>query len=208
MQKTYTLSTQEVMKNLGVTTEGLSSGEAAKRLEQYGSNKLKEAAKPSLLQRFLNQLKDPMLIILMVAAAVSALTGMLSGENEWAEVIIIIAVVLLNAILGVVQESKAEAAIEALQTMTAATCKVIRDGKQIVLPSSELVPGDIVVLEAGDAVPADGRIIENASLKIEEAALTGESVPVNKLIDALNLTAGQEAARNIFPGQSACRTWN
>ncbi|MBE6983895.1 MAG: cation-translocating P-type ATPase [Ruminococcaceae bacterium] len=192
MQKTYTLSTQEVMKNLGVSTEGLSSHEAGKRLEQYGPNKLKEAAKPSLLQRFLNQLKDPMLIILMVAAAVSALTGMLSGENEWAEVIIIIAVVLLNAILGVVQESKAEAAIEALQTMTAATCKVIRDGKQIVLPSSELVPGDIVVLEAGDAVPADGRIIENASLKIEEAALTGESVPVNKLIDALNLTAGQE----------------
>ncbi len=192
MQKTYTLSTQEVMKNLGVTTEGLSSQEAAKRLEQYGPNKLKEAAKPSLLQRFLNQLKDPMLIILMIAAAVSALTGMLSGENEWAEVIIIIAVVLLNAILGVVQESKAEAAIEALQTMTAATCKVIRDGKQIVLPSSELVPGDVVVLEAGDAVPADGRIIENASLKIEEAALTGESVPVNKLIDALNLTAGQE----------------
>ena len=192
MQKTYTLSTQQVLDKLGVTTEGLSSQEAAKRLEQYGPNKLKEAEKPSLLQRFLSQLKDPMLIILMIAAAVSALTGMLSGESEWAEVIIIIAVVLLNAILGVVQESKAEAAIEALQTMTAATCKVIRDGKQISLPSSELVPGDIVVLEAGDAVPADGRIIENASLKIEEAALTGESVPVNKLIDALNLTAGVE----------------
>ncbi len=192
MEKTYTLSTQQVLDKLGVTTQGLSSAEAEKRLSQYGPNKLKEAQKPSLIQRFLNQLKDPMLIILMIAAAVSALTGMLSGESEWAEVIIIIAVVLLNAILGVVQESKAEAAIEALQTMTAATCKVIRDGKQISLPSSELVPGDIVVLEAGDAVPADGRIIENASLKIEEAALTGESVPVNKLIDALNLTAGQE----------------
>ena len=192
MEKTYTLSTQQVLDKLGVTTQGLSAAEAEKRLSQYGPNKLKEAQKPSLIQRFLNQLKDPMLIILMIAAAVSALTGMLSGENEWAEVIIIIAVVLLNAILGVVQESKAEAAIEALQTMTAATCKVIRDGKQISLPSSELVPGDIVVLEAGDAVPADGRIIENASLKIEEAALTGESVPVNKLIDALNLTAGVE----------------
>ena len=192
MQKTYTLSTQQVLSKLGVTTDGLSTAEASKRLEQYGPNKLKEAGKPSLLQRFLNQLKDPMLIILMIAAAVSALTGMLSGESEWAEVIIIVAVVLLNAILGVVQESKAEAAIEALQTMTAATCKVIRDGKQISLPSSELVPGDIVVLEAGDAVPADGRIIENASLKIEEAALTGESVPVNKLIDALNLSAGVE----------------
>ena len=189
MEKTYTLSTEQVLKNLDVDTNGLSQAEAQKRLEKYGPNKLKEGKKPTLLQRFFAQLKDPMLIILMVAAAVSALTGMLSGESEWAEVIIIVAVVLLNAILGVVQESKAEAAIEALQTMTAATCKVIRDGKQMVLRSDELVPGDIVVLEAGDAVPADGRIIENASLKIEEAALTGESVPVNKLVDALNLRA-------------------
>ena len=187
MKKTYTLSTQEVLLNLGVDENGLTSQQAQTRLEKFGPNKLAEGKKPTLLQRFLTQLKDPMLIILMIAAAVSALTGMLSGESEWAEVIIIIAVVLLNAILGVVQESKAEAAIEALQTMTAATCKVIRDGKQVVIPSAELVPGDIVILEAGDAVPADGRIIENASLKIEEAALTGESVPVNKLIDALNL---------------------
>ncbi len=192
MQKTYTLSTQQVLKNLGVDENGLTGQQAQERLQKYGPNKLKEGAKPTLLQRFLAQLKDPMLIILMIAAGVSALTGMLSGENEWAEVIIIIAVVLLNAILGVVQESKAEAAIEALQTMTAATCKVIRDGKQMVLHSDELVPGDIVVLEAGDAVPADGRIIENASLKIEEAALTGESVPVNKLIDALNLKGESE----------------
>jgi len=192
MKKIYTLTAQEVLKNLGVSAEGLSAAEAAERLRKYGPNKLKEAEKPSLLQRFLTQLKDPMLIILMVAAAVSAITGMVSGENEWAEVIIILAVVLLNAILGVIQESKAEAAIEALQTMTAATCKVIRDGRQISLHSDELVPGDIVVLEAGDAVPADGRIIENASLKIEEAALTGESVPVNKLIDALYLKAENE----------------
>ena len=192
MQKTYTLSTQQVLENLGVDTNGLNDQQVQQRQEKYGPNKLKEGKKPSLLQRFLTQLKDPMLIILMIAAAVSALTGMLSGENEWAEVIIIIAVVLLNAILGVVQESKAEAAIEALQTMTAATCKVIRNGKQITLHSDELVPGDIVVLEAGDAVPADGRIIENASLKIEEAALTGESVPVNKMIDALNLVGESE----------------
>ena len=192
MKKRYTQSAEEVLQDLGVTAEGLSTAEAQKRQAEYGPNKLKEAPKPTLLQRFLAQLKDPMLIILMIAAGVSALTGMLSGENEWAEVIIIIAVVLLNAILGVIQESKAEAAIEALQTMTAATCKVLRDGKQVQLHSDELVPGDIVLLEAGDAVPADGRIIENASMKIEEAALTGESVPVNKLIDALNLTAGQE----------------
>jgi len=192
MQKTYTQSREEVLRNLGVDANGLNSQQVQSRREKYGLNKLKEGKKPSLIQRFLTQLKDPMLIILMIAAAVSALTGMLSGENEWAEVVIIVAVVLLNAILGVVQESKAEAAIEALQTMTAATCKVIRDGKQITLRSDELVPGDIVVLEAGDAVPADGRIIENASLKIEEAALTGESVPVNKMIDALNLSGGSD----------------
>ncbi len=192
MKKTYTQSAEEVLQELGVGPEGLSAAEAQERREKYGPNKLKEAEKPTLIQRFLAQLKDPMLIILMIAAGVSALTGMLAGENEWAEVIIILAVVLLNAILGVFQESKAEAAIEALQTMTAATCKVIRDGKLTSLHSDELVPGDIVVLEAGDAVPADGRIIENASLKIEEAALTGESVPVNKMLESLGLTEGQE----------------
>ena len=191
MMKTYMQSSEEVLQELGVTAEGLSTEEAKRRLEKYGHNKLKEAEKPSLIQRFLAQLKDPMLIILMIAAAVSALTGMISGENEWAEVIIIIAVVLLNAILGVIQESKAEAAIEALQTMTAATCKVLRDGKMVVLHSDELVPGDVILLEAGDAVPADGRIIENASLKIEEAALTGESVPVNKVLEALGMVEGQ-----------------
>ena len=192
METEYGLSKEEVLKKVESSELGLSSQQAQERLEKYGPNKLKEAEKATWLQKFMAQLKDPMLIILMIAAAVSALTGMLSGESEWAEVIIIMAVVLLNAILGVVQESKAEAAIEALQTMTAATCKVLRDGKMVVLHSDELVPGDVVILEAGDAVPADGRIIECASLKIEEAALTGESVPVNKLIDALNLTAGQE----------------
>ena len=192
MKKTYTQSTDEVLHDLGVGTDGLTAAQAQERLAKYGPNKLKEGEKPTLLQRFLTQLKDPMLIILLIAAGVSALTGMLAGENEWAEVIIILAVVLLNAILGVIQESKAEAAIEALQTMTAATCKVMRDGKLTILHSDELVPGDIILLEAGDAVPADGRIIENASLKIEEAALTGESVPVNKALDALGLAEGQE----------------
>lgn len=192
MKKIYTQSTNEVLNSLGVDAHGLTADQAQKRLEQYGPNKLKEAEKPSLIQRFLAQLKDPMLIILLIAAGVSALTGMLAGESEWAEVIIILAVVLLNAILGVIQESKAEAAIEALQTMTAATCKVLRDGKMTVLHSDELVPGDVVMLEAGDAVPADGRIIENASLKIEEAALTGESVPVNKVLEALGAADGQD----------------
>ena len=185
MKKIYTKSPGEVLRDLGVGPDGLSSREAASRLAKYGPNKLASAEKPTLLQRFVVQLKDPMLIILLAAAGVSGLTGVLAGEPEWAEVIIILTVVLLNAILGVFQESKAEAAIEALQTMTAATCKVLRDGKLTTLHSDELVPGDVVVLEAGDAVPADGRIIENASLKIEEAALTGESVPVNKVLEAL-----------------------
>ena len=189
MDREYSLSQESVLEELGATSAGLSSAEAAARLEKYGPNKLKEAEKATWFQKFMAQLKDPMLIILMIAAGVSALTGMLSGENEWAEVIIIMAVVLLNAILGVIQESKAEAAIEALQTMTAATCKVLRDGKMVVLHSDELVPGDVVLLEAGDAVPADGRLLESASLKIEEAALTGESVPVNKVIEVLGVDA-------------------
>ncbi len=192
MNNIYTQSADEVLQGLGVSAEGISTAEAKERFEKYGPNKLKEAPKPTLIQRFLMQFKDPMLIILLIAAGVSALTGMLAGESEWAEVIIILAVVLLNAILGVIQESKAEAAIEALQTMTAATCKVLRDGKVAVLHSDELVPGDVILLEAGDSVPADGRIIENASMKIEEAALTGESVPVNKILEAIGMSEAQD----------------
>ena len=188
MKKIYTQTTDEVFDCLGASKHGLTTESALKRLHKCGPNKLKEGEKPTLLKRFLEQLKDPMLIILMAAAAVSAITNVLANESL-AEVAIILVVVLLNAILGVVQESKAEAAIEALQTMTAATCKVLRDGKQQTISAEQLVPGDVVVLEAGDAVPADGRIIESASLKIEEAALTGESVPVHKMIDALYLKA-------------------
>ena len=191
MKDYYKLSVDETLNELNADSAGLSSERAAERLAQYGPNKLKEAEKPGFRKRFLTQMKDPMLIILLAAAGVSALTGAIAGESEWAETIIILAVVLLNAVLGVLQESKAEAAIEALQTMTAATCKVLRDGKMAVLHSDELVPGDVVLLEAGDAVPADGRIIESASLKIEEAALTGESVPVNKMLDALGAAQKQ-----------------
>lgn len=186
MDREYSRSAQEVMNEWTTSPLGLSNAEAEKRREKYGANKLKEAEKPTVLQRFLTQLKDPMLLILLAAAAVSAVTNFLSHES-FTEVFIILVVVLLNAVLGVVQESKAEAAIEALQTMTAATCKVMRDGKQVTLHSDELVPGDIVILEAGDAVPADGRILESASMKIEEAALTGESVPVNKVMEMLGM---------------------
>ena len=185
MKPEYLQSAEEVLRSQGSQRGGLTSQEAAARLSKHGPNRLQEAKKITNLQRFLQQLKDPMLLILMAAAAVSAVTSILSGE-KLTEVIIILAVVLLNAVLGVVQESKAEAAIEALQTMTAATSKVLRDGKITVLHSADLVPGDVVILEAGDAVPADGRLLESASLKIEEAALTGESVPVNKTAETIS----------------------
>ena len=192
MAKVYLENYKEVLKEFGTTEDGLSSIEANERLLKNGKNKLKEEEKQTILQRFFTQLKDPMLVILLMAAFVSAVTGMLSGESEWAEVIIILVVVLLNAILGVIQESKAEEAILALQTMTAATCKVLRDGKMKVIHAEDVVVGDVVLLEAGDSVAADGRIIENASLKIEEAALTGESVPVNKVLETLHLKNDQE----------------
>lgn len=182
--KFYCEETSAVLQELDSTAEGLSSQEAARRAGQYGPNKLKEGKKITLFQRFVQQLCDPMIIILLVAAAISGITAAYEGES-FADVFIILIVVLINAVLGVYQESKAEKAIEALQEMTAATSKVLRDGKMLVLKSEELVPGDVVILEAGDAVPADARILESASMKAEEAALTGESVPVEKHADIL-----------------------
>ena len=168
MHKEYAQTADRVLSDLQSGPEGLSAAQAEGRLAEYGPNRLREAPKATLLQRFIQQLKDPMLLILMAAAAVSAVTNYLSHE-PFTEVLIILAVVLLNAVLGVIQESKAEAAIEALQTMTAATSKVLRDGAVAELESSRLVPGDVVLLEAGDAVPADGRLLACASLQIEEA---------------------------------------
>ena len=184
--KEYLTSVEDVLKEQNSSPEGLTSGDAADRLEKFGRNKLKEGKKTSLIKRFLEELADPMIIILIVAAVISGITAFYEGES-FADVIIIMFVVIINAVLGVVQESKAEAAIAALQEIAAATSKVLRDGKIVSLKSEDLVPGDVVVLEAGDSVPADGRIIECASMKIEEAALTGESVPVNKIVSLLNL---------------------
>jgi len=189
--KAYLESCEDVLKAQITSQDGLTAAEAEKRLAEHGPNKLQEGKKKSLLERFLGELADPMIIILIAAAAVSGVTALYSGES-FTDVIIIMVVVIINAVLGVVQESKAEAAIEALQEIAAATSKVVRGGRQMTLRSEELVPGDIVLLEAGDAVPADGRILESASLKIEEAALTGESVPVNKFIDILNLEDGRD----------------
>ncbi len=182
--KPYLETTEETLKALGSSPEGLSSEEAAGRLSKYGPNKLREAEKVSLLKRFLEQLKDPMTLVLIGAAIVSAVTAVYAGESL-ADTIIILAVVLINACLGVYQENKAEAAIEALQQIAAATVKVVRGGHQLTVKAEELVPGDVIVLEAGDAVPADARLIEAASMKVEEAALTGESVDVDKQVEAL-----------------------
>jgi len=177
--KFYTDEKEAVLRSLGSTEDGLSVSEAEKRLNENGKNKLAEGKKISIFRRFLSQLCDPMIIVLLVAAALSLVTAIAEGESL-ADVFIILFVVILNAVLGVLQESKAEKAIEALKEMTTAKSKVIRGGVMMSIPSEDIVVGDIIVLEAGDSVPADARIIECASMKVEEAALTGESVPVIK----------------------------
>ena len=189
--KYYCKEKELVLKELDASDDGLHQAEAERRLEQDGKNRLAAAKGKSLFRRFLEQLADPMILILLAAAAVSGVLAAVENDS-FADVIIILAVVVINAILGVYQESKAEKAIEALQEMSAATSRVLRDGQIQTIPSEDLVKGDIILLEAGDAVPADARILESASLKVEEAALTGESVPVTKFIDMLKLSDGQK----------------
>ncbi len=175
----YLHSSKEVLSEVCSHDSGLQDSEAARRLEENGKNKLVDAKKVPLIKRFLSQLADPMIIILLSAAGISAVTSMYAGE-PFTDVFIILFVVVLNAVLGVLQESKAEKAIEALNEMSKATSKVLRNGILRQINSEDLVVGDVIVLESGDAVPADSRILEAASLKAEESALTGESVPVNK----------------------------
>ena len=190
--KFYCENAEEVLNQVRSSENGLTEAEAQKRLEENGKNRLEAAKGKSIFRRFMEQLADPMIIILLAAAAVSGVLAAMEPDGEFVDVIIILAVVIINAVLGVYQESKAEKAIEALQEMSAATSKVIRDGKVQIVHSEDLVVGDVILLEAGDAVPADARILESASLKIEEAALTGESVPVTKFIDIINLGEGQK----------------
>lgn len=175
----YTQDKEDVLEHLESSKEGLSTAEAQKRLADYGRNELDEGEKRSLLAKFLDQFKDLMIIILLVAAALSVIT---EGTEGLTDALIILAVVVLNAAFGVYQEGQAEAAIAALKKMSSPIARVRRDGHVIEVDSKELVPGDIVMLEAGDVVPADMRLLEAASLKIEEAALTGESVPVEKTL--------------------------
>ncbi len=189
--KEYLKNTEEVLIEQDSAREGLSAEEAAARLEAHGPNKLAEGKQVTLLQRFLKELADPMILVLIAAAMISGVSAAYAGEG-FADVIIILAVVIINAVLGVAQERKAEQAIQALQEIAAATSKVLRNGKQQVVRSETLVPGDVILLEAGDAVPADARILEAASLKVEEAALTGESEAVNKTADALSAPEGKD----------------
>lgn len=193
MEKEYLASAEEVLEAQSTSADqGLTAAEAQKRLASVGPNKLDEEEKTPLWKRFFEQMADPMVIMLLVAAAISVITGFIQGEPEWADAAIILSVVILNSVLGVVQEAKSEQALEALQEMSAAQSKVIRDGKMSHMPSSELVPGDVVLLEAGDSVPADCRVLESASMKIEEAALTGESVPVEKHANTIELGEGMD----------------
>lgn len=191
--KEYLASAEEVLEEQSTSAaSGLTAAEAQSRLASVGPNKLDEEEKTPMWKRFFEQMGDPMVIMLLVAAAISVITGFIQGEPEWADAAIILSVVILNSVLGVIQEAKSEQALEALQEMSAAQSKVIRDGKMVHMASSELVPGDVVLLEAGDSVPADCRVIESASMKIEEAALTGESVPVEKHAGVISLAEGTD----------------
>ena len=184
--KEYLKSADEVLKDIESTQNGLTSEQAKQRLEKNGLNKLKEPPKDGIVKKFIKALIDPMIIMLLAAAGISAITAFASGDS-FTDVFIILFVVIVNTILSLVQESKAEGAIDSLMEMTKATSKVIRDGVVQNIKSEELVIGDVIVLEAGDAIPADCRILESFSMKVEEAALTGESYPVNKIVDMIYL---------------------
>ena len=175
----YQLEIEAALGRAKSSRQGLSGAEAARRLTECGPNRLAEQKQAGLFQRFLQQMADPMIVVLLAAAAVSGGAAAVAGES-FADVFIILAVVVINGVLGVYQEHKAEQAIQALQKLTAAHSRVLRGGRSLEVASEELVPGDVVLLEAGDAVPADGRLVECVSLRTEEAALTGESLPVEK----------------------------
>ena len=175
----HVLSIEEVLQEVQSSPDGLTNGEAQRRSASHGPNELQHGETKTLLSIFLSQFADLMIWVLIGAALISGLVG------EWVDTLIILAVVLINAVLGTIQENRAEKALEALKEMAAPTANVIRDGNVSAIPARELVVGDIVLLEAGDSVPADLRLIESAALKVEESALTGESVPVDKYIEPL-----------------------
>ena len=177
----YTISTKEVEKQMQTNIEfGLNEKQVEDKQNKFGLNKLEEKKKESIFIKFIKQFNDFMIIILIIASIISAVVARLEGNNDYIDSIIIIAIVVFNAIMGLVQETKAEKSLEALKKMTAPTCKVKRNGKISTIKSEQIVPGDIVLLEAGNYVPADCRLISSSNLKIEESSLTGETVPVLK----------------------------
>lgn len=197
-EKWFNKSVQETEKQLETDVNaGLKSSELVARYEKYGHNELKAKQKKSILVKFLEQFKDFMIIILIIAAIVSGIVGIQEGEGI-TDTIIILIVVVLNAIIGVAQENKAEKSLEALQKMSSHAAKVMRDGKLAVVPSRELVPGDVVILETGDYIPADLRITEAVNLKSQESAMTGESVPVEKSVDTISGDAELGDRRNML----------
>lgn len=185
MKNWYNQSVQDVEDNLNTDIQnGLTNEQAQEKRKKYGLNELKTKKKKSIIIKFLEQFKDFMIIVLIISAIISGIVGIANGEGI-TDTIIILIVIIVNAIIGVAQENKAEKSLEALQKLSSHVAKVIRNGQLVVLPSKELVPGDIVVLETGDYVPADLRLIEAVNLKSQEAALTGESVPVEKNTDII-----------------------
>lgn len=175
----YTKSINEVYETLNTSCEGLSDTEADERLRKNGRNELRSKPPKTILQMLRSQILDPMVLILIGAAIFSAIL------QEWTEAIVIFTIVVINAVIGIVQEKKAQSSLEALRNMSAPTARVLRQGEESIIPASELVVGDVVCLSDGDMVPADMRLIDSANLKVQEASLTGESVPSEKDADAL-----------------------
>ena len=179
MKKYFSMPYEEVLKEFKVSCNGLSDKQLKENLEKYGLNQLTEKKKQTVLEVFLGQFKDLLVLILIAAAIISAITGNLEST------LVIFAVIILNAILGTVQHFKAEQSLDSLKALSAPSAKVYRNGVKVEIPSKEIVPGDILILEAGDMISADGRIIENYSLQVNESSLTGESESVNKFVEAI-----------------------
>ena len=201
----HSSTAEETAKGLSTSlNEGLTDLEAQNALAEHGPNRLAEAKKQSFLSKFIAQLKDFMVIILIIAAVISCATNIISGDNEWIEPVVIIAIVIANALMGVIQESKAEAALEALKNLTPPKAAVIRNGRLETIDASTLVPGDIILLESGDYIPADARLIETASLACDESALTGESVAAEKDATAVlpDITALGDRKNMVYSGCS------
>lgn len=176
-----TISVRETCERLKTNSvNGLTKDEAEERIKKYGENKLTEKKKESILVKFLKQFNDFMIIILIIAAAISAVMSYVEGSNDYLDSVIIIFIVVLNAIMGIIQEAKAEKSLDALKKMSAPTAKVKRDGIIQTIPSEEVVPGDLIIIETGSYIPADARIVKSYNLKVEESALTGETIPVLK----------------------------